>query len=85
VIDADPLYDAQDMEIKSFAIGRGVVKGETAVVPVTFTNFGKKEKIGFNMKRVAGVWKVDDIVYGGDAGTLRKWFKDSATATKPAS
>ena len=85
VIDGDPLYNAQDTEIKKFAIGRAVVKDDTAVVPVTFTNFGKKEKITFNMKKVAGVWKVDDIVYGGDAGTLRKWFKDSATPAKPGS
>lgn len=84
VIDADPLYDAQDMEIKRFAIGRGVIKGESAAVPVTFKNFSKKEKIIFNMKKVAAVWKVDDIVYGGDAGTLRGWFKDSAAAPKPS-
>jgi hypothetical protein len=85
VIDGDPLYNAQDMEIKNFAIGRAVVEGETAVVPVTFTNFGKKQTIKFDIKKVGSIWKVDDINYGGDAGTLRKWFKDSATPAKSAS
>jgi len=84
VIDGDPLYNAQDMEIKNFAVGRSTTKGDEAVVPVTFTNFGKKETIKFNMKRVGGVWKVDDIDYGGDAGTLRKWFKDAAAGEKHA-
>ena len=82
VIDGDPLYNAQDMEIKNFAVGRATTKGNDAIVPVTFSNFGKKETIKFNMKRVGGVWKVDDIDYGGEEGTLRKWFKDAAAAEK---
>ena len=75
VIDGDPLYDAQDTEIKRFAVGTAVVKGNSGTVPVTFTNFGKKKKIDFRMKKVGGVWKVDDIDYGGETGTLRSWFK----------
>ncbi|MBV9241789.1 MAG: DUF3828 domain-containing protein [Acidobacteria bacterium] len=77
VLDGDPLYNAQDMEIKNFAIGHADIKGETATVAATFTNFGDKQKLIFHLKIVANVWKVDDIDYGGDVGTLRSWFKNN--------
>ena len=82
VIDGDPLYNAQDMEIKNFAVGHGDVQNDTAIVPVTFTNFGQKQTIKFHLKLVNNSWKIDDIEYGGDVGTLRGWFKDSAVAAK---
>ena len=77
VIDGDPLYDAQDMEIKNFAIGKAEINGDSGVVPVTFTNFGKKQTIKFDITRVANTWKVDDIDYGSEEGTMRSWFKSS--------
>lgn len=82
VIDGDPLYNAQDMEIKNFAVGHSDVKGDSATVPVTFTNFGQKQTTTFHLKLAGTDWQIDDIEYGGDAGSLRKWFKDSATAAK---
>ena len=78
-IDGDPLYNAQDMEIKNFAVGRGDVKGDTANVPVTFTNFGEKKTITFALKQVSGAWKIDDIKYG-DGDSLMKWLKDTYPA-----
>jgi hypothetical protein len=78
VIDGDPLYNAQDTDIKNFAVGHPDVKGDTATVPVTFTNFGKKETINFKLVVSGNAWKIDDIVYGGEAGSLRQWFKDSS-------
>jgi hypothetical protein len=82
VIDGDPLYNAQDIEIKNFAVGHADVKNDAATVPVTFTNFGKKQTINFRLKLTGSDWKIDDIDYGGDAGSIRKWFKDSALAAK---
>lgn len=73
-IDGDPLYNAQDMEIKNFAIGKAEVKGENANVPVTFTNFGRKETLNFALKRVAGAWKIDDIKFSPE-DSLMKWLK----------
>jgi hypothetical protein len=81
-IGADPLYDAQDTDIKNFAVGHADVKGDTANVPVTFTNFGGKKTINFKLALVNSAWKIDDIVYGGEDGTLRQWFKDTAAAEK---
>lgn len=78
-IDGDPLYDAQDMEIKNFAIGDAVTKGETATVPVTFDNFGKKVTVTFSLKQENKIWKIDNISYTrGDS--LMKWLKDTYPA-----
>ena len=78
-IDADPLYDAQDVEIKNFAVGRADVKGETANVPVTFTNFGEKKTVNFALKRANGAWKIDNIKYSADHNLL-KWIKSNYAA-----
>src|SRR5689334_3224246 len=40
-LDGDPLYNAQDIEIKNFAIGKADIKGDAATIRVTFTNLGK--------------------------------------------
>ena len=76
VIDGDPLYDAQDMEIKKFAIGKSVSEtAGKAKVPVTFENFGEKKTITFNLIKGPTGWRIDDIDYGGGR-TLRSEFKE---------
>ena len=75
-IDGDPLYNAQDMEIKNFAIGNSHVKGNNVTVIVTFTNFGKKRTITYSLKQTNGKWKIDNISYG-DGDSLMKWLKDT--------
>lgn len=75
-IDGDPLYDAQDMEIKNFAIGDAVIKADAATVPVTFLNFGKKVTITFSLKQENKAWKIDNISYTrGDS--LMKWLTET--------
>ncbi len=75
-IDGDPLYNAQDMEIKGFAIGKAVVNGNDAKLPVTFTNFGEKKTINYSLKLENNAWKIDNIFYS-DADSLMKWLKDT--------
>ena len=75
-IDGDPLYNAQDTEIKNFAVGKGDVKGETATVAVTFTNFGEKQTLTYTLKLASNIWKIDNIGYGG-SDSLMKWLKDT--------
>lgn len=74
VLDGDPLYDAQDMEIKNFAIGKAEVDGAKAKVPVTFENFGQKKTLTFMLGKGTTGWRINDIDYGAE-GTLRSWFK----------
>lgn len=78
-IDGDPLYNAQDTEIKNFAVGTAEVKGTTATVPVTFTNFGDKKTITFALKQEKSGWRIDNILYG-DGDSLLKWLKDTYPA-----
>ena len=73
-IDGDPLYNAQDMEIKNFKIGTADVKGSTAVVPVSFDNFDKKENLKFEMKRIGSIWKISNIIYTNNESLLQ-WLK----------
>ena len=75
VIDGDPLYDAQDFEIKNFAIGKGVVDGTGAKVTVTFVNIGEKKTIVFLLTKVTAGWRINDIDYGGGR-TLVSEFKN---------
>ncbi|MGH8047752.1 MAG: DUF3828 domain-containing protein [Chthoniobacterales bacterium] len=70
-IDGDPLYDAQDMDIKDFEIHPAkAVKGE-AKVHVTFTNYGKKRNILFTLEPdTKDSWKITDIGYEKDRTLL---------------
>ncbi len=72
-LDGDPLYDAQDIEIKNFKIGKAVIKGKSATVPVTFKNYDTNKKFVFSLVQENGVWKIKDINYGGGS-SLSKIF-----------
>ena len=64
-LDGDPLYNAQDTEIKNFVIHKATVENGAAEVKVSFENFGKKEEIVFLLSsktRLAG-WKILNIKY----------------------
>src|SRR6266550_3983820 len=64
-IDGDPLYNAQDMDIKNLAVHKASYANGLAEVKVSFENFGKKEEIVFLLTpgpRAAG-WKIANIKY----------------------
>ena len=75
-IDGDPLYDAQDMEIKKFAIAKATYESGIAKVPVAFENFGKKKTIIFLLANGRTGWRIRDIDYG-EGRTLVGDFKES--------
>ena len=62
---ANPLYDAQDTEIKNFSVAAPEVKGTQAEVKVSFQNFGKKVNITYLLANADGGWKISDIRYAG--------------------
>jgi hypothetical protein len=76
VIDGDPLYDAQDMEIKNFAIARATYDQGKAKVAVSFENFGKQKRIVFLLTNGRSGWRISDIDYG-EGRTLLGEFKES--------
>lgn len=73
-LDGDPLYDAQDMEIKNFVIGQAISEGEIAQVPVSFENFGRKVQITFLLVKTGAGWRISDIKY--PTYTLRGILKE---------
>jgi hypothetical protein len=75
-IDGDPLYDAQDMEIKKFAIKKPRYEEGRALVDVTFENFGKPQTVGFIVVKGKTGWRIRDIVYS-EGRTLRSELKES--------
>ena len=77
-LEADPLYDAQDTEIKNFKIGQAAINGNSATVPVTFLNFGKKHTINFLLKLENNSWKIENINYGDY--NLLEFFKENPSS-----
>ncbi|MEP6921198.1 MAG: hypothetical protein ABI967_08735, partial [bacterium] len=63
-LDFDPLYNAQDMKITNFQIGKPVVQGDQATVVVSFRNFGQPNRIKFEMHNGKGGWKIKNVLYG---------------------
>jgi hypothetical protein len=66
----DPLYDAQDTEIKNFTVAKALTEGGISQVPVSFENFGKKVQIGFLLIQTGAGWRISDIRYQ-EGHTLR--------------
>ena len=66
-IDGDPLFNAQDMKITAFVIGKpeyDKAASDKATVAVTFRNFGKPDKVSFLLQQDAAKnWKIADIRY----------------------
>ncbi len=83
MLDFDPLYNAQDVEIKNLSVGKATVNGEKATVPVSFENYSEKKKVIFQMVRQADSWKIADISYG-DGFTLLSVFKENTETEKSA-
>jgi Protein of unknown function (DUF3828) len=73
----DPLYSAQETEIKNFAVGAPTAEGNGARVNVTFENHGTKEQIGYSLVQSAGAWKIADIHFS-DGSTLRGLYQLNA-------
>jgi len=77
VLDFDPFYNAQDVEIKNFNVGAPKIEGDKATVPVTFQNFDRKDTLTYTLTRQNSAWKISDIKYT-DGSTLVGYFKEDA-------
>lgn len=70
-LDGDPLYNAQDFEIKDFSVSAPEIAGGEGRVTVHFKNFGKPTRLVFVLSRTANGWKISDIRYD-DGSSLKK-------------
>jgi hypothetical protein len=62
-LEFDPLYNAQDMDIKKFLIHKPRIASGKAEVIVSFENSGKKEEITFVLLSTQSNWKIANIRY----------------------
>ncbi|MEO8380389.1 MAG: DUF3828 domain-containing protein [Acidobacteriota bacterium] len=82
-LEFDPLYDAQDTDIKNFAIHPGTIEGDRASVLVTFENHGEKKQLTYALARLGEVWKITDISFG-EGRTLRAVFSGNPPQSETA-
>jgi len=70
-LDGDPFVDAQDWDIKSFEITFTHEGDNKATATVKFKNTGDAKLIRVNLVHLKNGWKISDIVWNGDEGSLR--------------
>jgi hypothetical protein len=75
-LDGDPLFNAQDMDIKNFSIHEGVGGPRMVVVPVSFENLGQKHEIKFRLFSGGGTWRIANIEYDDGANLLEILKRD---------
>ncbi len=88
-LDFDPLYNAQDLKITAFKIGKpeyGEGNNNLADVPVTFKNMGTAETVLFRLERTSpkSAWKLSDIFYPSnphDSSSLKEIFLSTMKAS----
>jgi Protein of unknown function (DUF3828) len=68
-LDFDPLYAAQDFEIKDFSVVMVTQQKDSAEIAASFKNMGTSEKIVFLLSNTAQGWRISDIKYS-DGRTL---------------
>jgi hypothetical protein len=68
-LDFDPLYDAQDVEIKELKITSD--EDEEAEVSVTFQNMGEAQRVVHLLTETDEGWRIRDIQYA-DGRSLKK-------------
>ncbi len=77
-IDGDPLYDAQDMDIKKFVIGKPSYEAGKSRVSVSFENLGQQKTIVFILVNGRSGWRISDLDYG-QGRTLKGELKGTSS------
>lgn len=57
----DPYIDGQDFEITDLEIGTPEIEDDSALVDVTFSNFGEPRSLTYELVDEDG-WKIEDVV-----------------------
>ena len=70
-LDGDPLYNAQEIEIKDFSISAPETAARDTRVTVRFKNLGKPARVVYVLSRTANQWRISDIRYD-DGSSLKK-------------
>lgn len=81
-LDGDPLFNAQDMEIKNFSVQEGTVGTRAAEASVSFENFGEKHRIVFRLVPAGAGWKIADLAYDDRTSLLEILRRDRDSAER---
>jgi len=73
-IDFDPLYDAQDLQIKDFSLVVLNNKKDSGYVAARFKNMGVEQQVLFALQSTKAGWRIADIQYK-DGRSLLKILK----------
>ena len=73
-LDFDPLYAAQDFDIKDFSVALVAEQKDSAEVAASFKNLGTSEKIVFLLSPTAQGWRIANIKFS-DGSTLKGILK----------
>jgi hypothetical protein len=73
-IDFDPLYDAQDLQIKDFSLVVLNNKKDSGYVAARFKNMGVEQQVVFALQSTKAGWRIADIQYK-DGRSLLKILK----------
>ena len=79
---ADPLYNAQDTDIKNFVIHKPAYREGKAEVVVSFENFGEKQRIVFELVSQKTGWRIANINYG-EGSDLLGMLQSNFAASQP--
>lgn len=81
-LDGDPLYNAQDMEIKNFVIHKATKANEQTEVVVSFENFDKKEQVVFLLVSTRNGWRIANLKYSDGSDLVGILSGNSAESEK---
>jgi len=62
-LDFDPLYDAQDTDIKKFSLRKSKSGKDAAEVIASFENMGSKTEITYSLVLTRMGWRISNIKY----------------------
>jgi len=74
-LDSDPFIDAQDWEITGIAIHIDSQDARAAHATVRFENFKKPQTVRLDLVRTPAGWRVSEVTWPGDEGTLGGLYK----------
>ena len=72
VLDADPVCQCQDFDLKTSAIEVELAGRNRAKATVAFTNFNHPDKVRLNLVWADGRWRIDDIRGSHESRSLRE-------------
>lgn len=72
----DPFINAQDYQIRSVDVTITQEDADRAKGVVSFTNFGRRQKVTYDLTRTAKGWRISDIRWTGTKDTFRSLLSE---------